>query len=470
MRHVHFVGIGGTGLSAIARVLLERGYSVSGSDREASPLFESITNAGAQTFLGHAADQIDGADLVIQSSAIPENNPEVTAARSYGIPVLKRSEFLEELTRDKQTLAVAGTHGKTTTTAMLVWILDQMNLNPSFILGGLVNQLNSNARAGSGSYFVIEADEYDNMFLGLSPQVAVITNIEHDHPDCFPTLSLYQAAFQAFLGKLHPDGCALICCDDPGASDLKNKMKSENINLIGYGSHPEADYQVRNIDYPNGYPHFTFVQRTGNKETKNLGNVSLKVPGKHNILNAAAALSVIHQINLPIQEAIGAIGSFTGTGRRFEILGEAQGTIIIDDYGHHPTEIAATIQAARSRYPHRRIWAIWQPHTYSRTQMLEKSFISSLDLADKVAVLAIYAAREENPGYSAETIVKALPPGKAHYLPEFDQAIAFLTENLQPTDVAIVFSAGDATEISKAVLEKKIQMESKSLRTMPSNG
>jgi len=470
MKHVHFIGIGGTGLSAIARVLLEKGYTVSGSDRESSPLFGAITEAGAQTFLGHSADQITGADIVIRSSAIPEDNPEVTAAISQGIPVLKRSEFLSELTQHKETLAVAGTHGKTTTTGMLVWILDRLNLNPSFILGGVVNQLDCNARAGSGSHFVIEADEYDNMFLGLSPQIAVITNIEHDHPDCFPTLENYQAAFKAFLKKVLPKGCALICSDDPGASELRKQMKLEDMNLLGYGSQPEADYQAANIAYPNGYPRFTLVHRTAMQEKEVIGVVSLNVPGMHNILNATAALSVIHQLHLPMDEAITAISSFSGTGRRFEILGEAQGRIIIDDYGHHPTEIAATIQAARSRYPNHRIWAIWQPHTYSRTQMLEESFVSALNLADKVVVLAIYAAREENPGYSADAIVKKLPPGKAEYQVEFDRAAAFLVENLQPDDAAIIFSAGDATKVSQAVYKQLSQTEQGSMRTKPSNG
>ena len=470
MKHVHFIGIGGTGLSAIARVLLERGYTVSGSDRVASPLFDAITKAGAQTFIGHAADQIDGAEIVIRSSAVSEDNPEVTAARSSGIPVLKRSEFLDELTRHKDTIAVAGTHGKTTTTAMLVWILDQLNVEPSFILGGLVNQLNRNAQAGSGLYFVIEADEYDNMFLGLSPKVAVITNIEHDHPDCFPTPAKYQAAFKAFLKKVHPDGCALICRDDPGARRIMEEMASENIRLWGYGTRPEADYQAKEINYPHGSPEFKLVHQSTPTEAQVLSSVSLKVPGAHNILNATAALAVIHQLGLPMKDAIAAISTFTGTGRRFEVLGETQGAVIIDDYGHHPTEIAATLRAARSRYPNRRIWAIWQPHTYSRTQMLQESFVPALNLADKVIVLGIYAAREENPGYSAETIANALPMDKAKYIQEFSKAVMFLLENLQTGDVAIVFSAGDATNISKAVLENLLQREAKSNRNVSSNG
>jgi len=470
MKHVHFIGIGGTGLSAIARVLLERGYTVSGSDRVASPLFDAITKAGAQTFIGHAADQINGAEIVIRSSAISEDNPEVTAARSSGIPVVKRSEFLDELTRHKDTLAVAGTHGKTTTTAMLVWILDQLNVEPSFILGGLVNQLKCNAQAGSGPYFVIEADEYDNMFLGLSPKVAVITNIEHDHPDCFPTPAKYQAAFKAFLKKVRPDGCALICCDDPGARRIMEEMASENIRLWGYGTHPETDYQAKEINYLHGSPEFKLVHQSTTTEAQVLSSVSLKVPGEHNILNATAALAVIHQLGLPMNDAIAAISTFTGTGRRFEVLGETQGAVIIDDYGHHPTEIAATLRAARSRYPNRRIWAIWQPHTYSRTQMLQESFVPALNLADKVIVLGIYAAREENPGYSAETIANALPMDKAKYIQEFSKAVMFLLENLQTGDVAIVFSAGDATKISKAVLENLHQREAKSNRNVSSNG
>ncbi len=378
MKHVHFIGIGGTGLSAIARVLLERGIAVSGSDREASPLFNAITEAGARTFLGHAAEQVTGADLVIRSSAIPDDNPEVQAALSQGIPVLKRSEFLAELTEGQDVIAVAGTHGKTTTTTMLIWVLTQLGTDPSFIAGGVVNQLGRNAQSGKGQYFVIEADEYDNMFLGLAPKIAVVTNIEHDHPDCFPTEEDYLNAFQSFLGKVRKEGLALICQDDPNARKLGEAMSSQ-MTVLGYGTNPDAEYRADQILFVDGWPVFHFYHG----ET-DLGEVHLQVPGRHNVLNATAALAVIHQLGLDLSAAIEALSAFTGAGRRFEVLGEPAGVTVIDDYGHHPTEIAATLDAARSHYPGSRIWAVWQPHTYSRTRTLEPEFINALDLADRV--------------------------------------------------------------------------------------
>ena len=452
MKHVHLIGIGGTGLSAIARVLLERGYTVSGSDKEASPLFKAITAAGARTFLGHAAEQIAGADLVVRSSAIPEDNPEIIAAREQGIPVLNRADFLEELTADKDTLAIAGSHGKTTSTAMLIWVLENLGAHPSFIAGGIVNQLGCNARAGSGLYFAIEADEYDSMFLGLSPKIAVITNIEHDHPDCFPTEADYLSAFRDFLSRVRPDGLALMCYEDAQARHLADSLDDAPFEVLTYGTSPEVNYRAVDVQTVEGSPTFelTFNGRSG--ETQSLGRVKLSLPGLHNVLNATAVLGVLHQLALPMEAAIKALGDFTGAGRRFEVLGQAGGVTIIDDYGHHPTEIRATLEAARSRYPERRLWAVWQPHTYSRTRTLEKAFVEALNKADRVAVLKIYAAREVDSGYSAEQIADALPEGKAVYLENFSTAKDYLVAHLQSGDIAIVFSAGDATEVSQDVL------------------
>lgn len=453
MKHIHLIGIGGTGLSAIAQVLLDKGHIVSGSDRAASPLFKAITAAGAKTFLGHAAENIVGADMVIRSSAVPDDNPEVVAALANGIPVLKRSSFLAELTEGKQTLAVAGSHGKTTTTAMLTWILDQMEQDPSFIIGGIVRGLRCNARAGSGPHFVIEADEYDNMFLGLSPTVAIITNIEYDHPDFFPTENDYDQAFVHFLHRTKPGGTALLCLDDPKTHTLYEQTTGVDFKVLGYGTSPAADYQAVDLITQDGLPQFTLRFKKPDGETEILGHVKLNVPGRHNVLNATAALAAIHQSSLSLPDAINALHSFTGTGRRFEVVGEEKGITIIDDYGHHPTEIGAALEAAHARYQGRRIWAIWQPHTYTRAQTLAESFVRVLDLADRVIVLKIYAAREKDPGYSAENIPQALGREKATYIPEFKDATAYLEQALEPGDVAIVFSAGDATQISQDLVE-----------------
>ena len=454
MKHVHFIGIGGTGLSAIARLLLERGYTVSGSDRTASPLFDALTAAGVKTYLGHAPEQVAGADLVVRSSAIPNDNPEVLAALNAGIPVVKRSDFLSELTAGKETLAIAGTHGKTTTTGMLIWILENLSAHPSFISGGVVTQLGCNARAGSGPHFVIEADEYDSMFLGLTPKIAVITNIEHDHPDCFPTEADYLQTFSSFLSLVRPDGLAIICRDDPNARALMDQFKAEKLLAFGYGLSADADYRAENVQFVDGLPKFSLVHREPSGETSLLGEVNLSVPGQHNVVNATAALAVIHQLGLPVEDAIEALAQFSGAGRRFEVLGEANGITIVDDYGHHPTEIYATLQAAKSRYPERRIWAIWQPHTYTRTRTLESAFTQSLQQADRAIVLKIYAAREQDPGYSAEKIAHALPNGMGTYISEANDAVIYLMENLVPGDVAVFLSAGDATQISHTLLQK----------------
>lgn len=460
MKHIHFIGIGGTGLSAIALVLLQKGYLVSGSDREISPLFKAITEAGAQTYLGHSADHIKDPDIVIRSSAIPNDNPEVVTALSKQIPVLKRKDFLPQLTGDKQTLAIAGSHGKTTTTAMLIWILHCLEQDPSFISGGVVNQLAANAKAGSGPHFVIEADEYDHMFLGLTPDIAIITNIEHDHTDCFPTPQDYLAAFIAFLKQVKPNGKALMCIDDSKTRSLMIKLKENHPGLLGYGTTPDAHYLAKDIAYIGGYPQFKLFYHKTSDWVEELGTVKMSVPGHHNVLNATAALGAIHQSGLSIAKAIQAIGDFTGAGRRFEILGEAKGVTIIDDYGHHPSEIAATLEAAQTRYPGQRVWAVWQPHTYSRTITLADGFIQALDLADRVLVLPIYAAREKDPGYSANQIAHAINGNKALYAPSFNLASEYLLSNLSSGDIMIVFSAGDATRLSRVILDNLNQHES----------
>lgn len=453
MKHIHLIGIGGTGLSPIAQVLLEKGFMVSGSDREVSPLFNAITAAGAHTYIGHATEHIIGADLVIRSSAIPDNNPEVKAALAGGIPVLKRQAFLQELTAGKQTLAVAGTHGKTTTTAMLIWMLHRMGMDPSFISGGVVSQLASNAHAGTGDYFIIEADEYDYMFLGLSPEVAIITNIEHDHADCFPTPAEYLDAYLAFVQRVQTSGKLICCLDDPGVQDLLTALPKLEAQLWTYGTQQSAHYAAENITFVDGYPQFDlkFTDQSGSQ--LHLGTVSLTVPGRHNVLNATAALSLIHQLGIPLAEAIEAIGAFTGAGRRFEVLGQVKGITVINDYGHHPTEMAATLEAARTRYPNQRLWAVWQPHTYARTQSLADRFVDALNLADQVMVLKIYAARDADPNYSAEQIADAFPSEKAVYSPNFEHAAENLIENLAPDDILIIFSAGDAVQLSQMVLD-----------------
>jgi UDP-N-acetylmuramate--alanine ligase len=448
---VHLIGIGGTGLSAIARVLLESGCQVSGSDQQLSALARSLQEAGARVFVGHRAENIQGADLVIRSSAIGDENVEVQAALQQGIPVLKRSDFLGKLMESQIGIAVAGTHGKTTTTAMIAWVLTALKQDPSFIIGGISLNLGSNAHAGSGQAFVIEADEYDRMFLGLNPKIAVVTNIEHDHPDCYPKAEDFYEAFHDFAHRLDPQGWLAACADDAGASRLAGELRGEGIRVFSYGLIPmQADYRAENVKMNSQGGH----SFTASFQGKSVGKVDLQVPGLHNVRNALAALAVAHQMELPLAAARNALNEFKGTGRRFELRGEVEGITVIDDYAHHPTEIQATLAAARSRYPERRIWAVWQPHTYSRTQTLFAAFASSFQDADGVVVTEVFASREAAQAgtFSSRQVVQAMQHPNAHFAGSLDEAVQFLLGQLASGDVMIVMSAGDADQISTQVL------------------
>jgi UDP-N-acetylmuramate--alanine ligase len=452
LAHIHFIGIGGTGLSAIARVLLERGETVSGSDRAPSALADSIRAAGAQVYTGHAADNVIGADIVVRSSAVTDENIEVQAARAAGIPVLRRQEYLQELLEGQFTIGVAGSHGKTTTTAMIVWMLTQLGLTPGFIVGGEVSNLGVNAAAGSGELFVIEADEYDYMFWGLTPTIAVVTNIEHDHPDCFPTERDFMAAFEGYVDRIRPDGSLVICLDDPGAAHLLAYAGSEGRHWLAYSLLDDrADYRAgRTVAQPgSGY------QFTAYRGEELIAAAALDVPGIHNVRNSLAALAVADLLNLDLEVAAQALSTFAGAGRRFELLGEAGGVIVVDDYGHHPTEIRATLQAARARYPRARIWAVWQPHTYSRTLGWLDDFGAAFADADQVIVTGVYAARERLPqGFDLKDVAAAIQSPKARAVQDLDAVSQRLMDELQPGDVLIVFSAGDATRVSAEVFAR----------------
>lgn len=453
-KHVHFIGIGGTGLSAMARILLQRGYTVSGSDRVASIYFNEITKEGAKTHLGHSPENITGADLIIRSSAINDKNPEVLAAKEIGIPVYKRSEFLPEMLKGQNTIAIAGTHGKTTTTAMIITILKELNLDPSFIVGANIKSFNTNAENGAGSLFVIEADEYDHMFMGLNPLISVITNIEHDHPDCYPTPESYQQAFVEFLSLLRPDGAGFVCIDDPGIQTMMTDISFKSKSIKTYGFSTEADFQVSNIRNDSSDTQiFDVVNKVSNESNQILGTCCLQVPGEHNMLNALAALIVIRHLGLSIDKAIDALSQFEGTERRFDVLGTEKGVTIINDYAHHPTQIRLTLNATRQRYPAARIWTVWEPHTYSRTSTLEKEFIQSLQISDKVIITKIYAARELDTGYQPTAIINSLLSKDSVYIPEFDQVVEYLLTNLMAGDVVLVLSAGNAPEISQRTFE-----------------
>lgn len=451
MEHVHLIGIGGSGLSAIARLLLESGYEVSGSDQAMSAWAQDLVEHGVRVIIGHSADNIAGADLIVRSSAIPESNVEIQAALQAGIPIYKRDQFLGKLLERYEGIAVAGTHGKTTTTAMIAWILTGLNADPSYIIGGTSKDLGNNAHAGKSSLFVIEADEYDRMFLGLHPKLAVITNIEHDHPDCYPTPQSYLQAFASFAAGIRENGSVLINADDAAAVQLGKELSRR---MLTFGLHSGADYLAEGLTVnKQGGITFHAVYRAETEEEESLAWVKLQVPGEHNVRNALAALAVVHQLGLSCADAAPILGSFSGTGRRFDILGEANGVTVIDDYAHHPTEIKATLEAARSRYPQRRIWAVWQPHTFSRTQTLMDEFCGAFENADQVIVTEIYASREKSSGFSSRAVVEKMSNPNAVYVPSLEDASRWVIERIQPGDVLLVLSAGDATRVSAEVLK-----------------
>jgi len=449
---VHLIGIGGSGLSAIARLLLESGFSISGSDRQASNALDQLKEAGAQVFVGHSAKNISEAKLVVRSSAIPDDNIEVLAAQKAGIPVLKRADFLGQFMEDRIGIAVAGTHGKTTTTAMIAWMLSSLGQNPSYIIGGASRNLGTNARAGQGAAFVIEADEYDHMFLGLKPQIAVVTNVDFDHPDFYLTEDDYFQSFSDFVSTLQEGGLLLVCGDDSGATRLLQEQRNRPIQTLSYGICDQAMdyYGYGMVDNPVGGLTFDVVVQGDPNEPIRL---SLQVPGEHNVRNSLAAMAVAHKLGLDLDDAASALSKFMGTGRRFEVLGEASGVTVIDDYAHHPTEIRATLSAARARFPGRQLWVVWQPHTYSRTQTLFADFAAAFIEANHVVVSEVYAAREPvSDDFSARQVVQAMRHLDAYFIPDLAQITAFLLTHLDEGDVLLVLSAGDADQVSAQVL------------------
>jgi UDP-N-acetylmuramate--alanine ligase len=445
----HFIGIGGTGLSAIARVLMERGEAVTGSDREESPLSRSLRESGATVTIGHAAGNVNGAVRVVRSSAVGDDHVEVQAARAKGIPVYKRSEFFDELLADQQVIAVSGSHGKTTTTAMLAWMLTALNQRPGYIIGSVAHNLNANAAAGAGRLFVIEADEYDYAFLGLSPQIALVTNVEHDHPDMFPTPQDFTAAFHKFVDRVKADGIVIACSDDTGGRELLAYAGRKGLQTRSYAySQSDADYKAGNLQ-PLAGAGYSFSVARGDQY---LVDVRLQVPGVHNVQNALGALVIADELGLSLSEAAQTLADFRGTSRRFEIRGEAAGVLVVDDYAHHPTEIISTLTAAKARYPQRRIVAVWQPHTYSRTLALESEFARSFANADAVFVTDVYASREKQPaGFDMSAIVSNISHGAGRFSGDLVATRAQLNTALKSGDVLIIMSAGDAIQLSEQI-------------------
>ncbi len=410
---------------------------------------QKLKDRGAKIFIGHSAANLADADTVILSSAISADNPEVIAAKSKNIPVLKRADFLGSLMEGREGIAIAGTHGKTTTTAMIAFMLTQAALDPTFIVGGTLTNLGTNAKHGKGSPFVIEADEYDGMFLGLKPKIAVITNVEHDHPDCYPTMESYRAAFEKFAALVPNSGVLIVCRDHDGAKEIGEWASQKNIRVIWYGLKNGAEWKAENIQANSAGGSDYVVTRNG----QTVGLVRTRVPGNHNVSNSLAALAVTDLLGVDFNIARNALAEFTGVGRRFEVKGEVGGVTVIDDYAHHPTEIKATLAAARKRFGDRKIWAMFQPHTFSRTKILLSEFASSFSDADHVLVTDIFRSRESfDTSVSSKDIVAQMKHADARYVPTLAEAGTVLLAELKSGDVLITLGAGDGNTVGEKVL------------------
>ena len=458
IHEIHIVGIGGAGMSAIARVLRGWGKRVHGSDRRVSPITEALQAEGIAVTLGHAAENVAGADLVLASSAVPDLNPELAAARDRGIRVVRRPEFLPELTSGYEVIAVAGAHGKTTVTGMTASVLLAAGLDPTYIVGGVVLNLQTNGYAGSGRQFVIEADEYRRTFLALSPTVAVITNVEYDHPDCYPSLRHLRLAFGEFVDNIVPGGTLIACGDDPVAHAIAASYDADGGRVLLYGLGTEGQYSWQASDIAtNATGGLSF---TAKHDGEAVGRFDLQVPGQFNVVNALAVLAITAELGIDRQVTQQALRSYTGTARRFEVLGDADGVTVIDDYAHHPTQIRGVLRAARRRYGERRLVAVWEPHTFSRIRAFREEFMTSFGVADQVLVMPIYAAREVDDGsLTAQDLALTVVHQAVQCAVSLDDAVARLAAGAQPGDVVMLMGAGNETIVGRRLVDVLRQRE-----------
>jgi len=443
IQHIHFIGIGGSGMSGIAEVLLNLGYRVSGSDMKETPVTRRLAQLGASISIGHDAKNIGQAHVVVTSTAVSAENPEVIAAVKAAIPVIPRIEMLAELARLKYTIAVAGTHGKTTTTSMVAAILDAGALDPTVIVGGRLKHLDSGAHVGKGDYLVAEADESDGSFLKLSPTLSIITNIDNDHLDYYGTFENIGKAFVQFANHIPFYGCVIVCMDD---AEIQKRLPQMKRRVITYGTQSTAVCHAEKIQISLEETQFDVIY-----ETQHLGRVSLKVPGRHNVLNALASIVVGLELGISWNAIVKGLGSFEGVGRRLEIKGERDGVLVIDDYGHHPTEIQATLSALKERYPERRLVALFQPHRYSRTQSLYKEFANSFTKANIFCLLDIYPAGEKPlPGVTSDLIANATArSNNGIYRWNPSQVEEGLVSLLKSGDILLTLGAGDVWKLGE---------------------
>jgi UDP-N-acetylmuramate--alanine ligase len=449
---VHFIGIGGAGMSGIARILLARGVRVSGSDRRDTPTLLALRALGARVEVGHDPAHLgsgeDAADTVVVSTAIRPDNPELVTARARGLRVLPRAVALAAVMAGRRSVAVAGTHGKTSTTSMLTVAVQACGVDPSFAIGGDLNESGSNAHSGEGDIFVAEADESDRSFLLLAPFGAIVTNVEADHLDNYGDLAAVEAAFDQFLGTVDEKGFVVVCADDPGAARLSGVPTPARLRT--YGRTADADLQLTDLDVAPDATSYTAIL-----DGQVLGRVRIRVPGEHMALNSAAALLAGIELGLPTAELIDGLGRFGGVHRRFELKGVVGGVRVYDDYAHHPTEVTAQLKAARAVVGSGRLVVAFQPHLYSRTQEFAEGFGAALGLADDVVVMDVYGAREDPvPGVTGALVadVVPLPPDRVLFEPSWSAAAPALAQRARPGDLVLTMGAGDVSMVGPEVL------------------
>jgi len=447
---VHFVGIGGAGLSGIARIMLARGITVSGSDAEDSHALQALRALGARCYVGHDAAHVHDVESVVASTAVRADNPEVVEAQRQRLRLLPRSAALESVMQGRRVVAVAGTHGKTTTTSLLTVALQHCAADPSFAIGGELNESGTNAYDGSGDIFVAEADESDGAFLVYSPFAALVTNVEADHLDNYGTEEAYHAAFTEFLDRIDPEGFLVTCIDDAGAADLAAQARDKGITVVGVGESAAADVRVEEVSFAGSTSQFSVVD--GGDE---LGEISLQIPGRHYVLDAVAALGAGLRLGFPFADLKQGLEAFTGTRRRMELKGEVAGVRVYDSYAHHPNEISGDLQAARSIAGSGRVVVAFQPHLVSRTRIFGAAMGQALGAADEVVVMDIYVAREDpDPGITGQLVAAnvPLPPAHVVFEPSWSQTPARLVERARPGDVVLTLGAGDVTLVGPEVL------------------
>jgi UDP-N-acetylmuramate--alanine ligase len=449
IQHIHFVGIGGIGMSGIAEVLLNLGYHISGSDTKETEVTRRLRSLGCEVSYGHRRENLKEADVVVTSSAIRPGNPEVEAAEERLIPVIPRAEMLAELMRMKIGIAIAGTHGKTTTTSLISTVLAAGGLDPTVVIGGRLNSIGSNARLGQGEFLVAEADESDGSFLKLMPTIAVVTNIDPDHLDYYKGIDEIKETFLCFLNKIPFFGLAVLCLDHPNVQSLLPRLKKR---FTTYGLTPQADFQAKEIVFEGLSTSFDVI-----RQRQEIGRLSLRMPGLHNVYNALAALGTAFELDIPFRVVQETLRDFGGIQRRFQIKGEKKGVLIVDDYGHHPVEIMATLKAARTGWG-KRIVAVFQPHRYTRTQALFNDFLTAFYDADVLILTEIYPAGEDRiEGVESRALFEGLR-GHGHkdvtYLADKKEIVEHLLRILSPGDLVITLGAGDIWQVSEELVKQ----------------